>query len=139
MTSDRPVRRLSSALAIGRPPEHDLRTLMDAILYVDRTGVPWHYLPHSAFDAVGDEGETLVGPVVRGLMGARPRDVSVQGHRRRRDDLRLVGPPIRCLIAHTCGPAAPRELIVSRRPTSPRLLADLAAEPLTGAPLSTSL
>ncbi|MEV4252438.1 IS5 family transposase [Spirillospora sp. NPDC049652] len=38
--------RLATALGIGRPPEHDLRTLMDAILYVDRTGIPWCYLPH---------------------------------------------------------------------------------------------
>jgi transposase len=29
-----------------RQPTHDLRTLMDAILYVDRTGIPWRYLPH---------------------------------------------------------------------------------------------
>lgn len=33
-------------LDIGRPPEHDLRRIMDAILYVDRTGIPWRYLPH---------------------------------------------------------------------------------------------
>lgn len=31
---------------IGRPPEHDLRRIMDAIRYVDRTGIPWRYLPH---------------------------------------------------------------------------------------------
>ncbi|MFD3532639.1 IS5 family transposase [Streptomyces sp. NPDC058664] len=34
------------ALHFGRPPEHDLRDIMDAILCVDRTGVPWRYLPH---------------------------------------------------------------------------------------------
>lgn len=38
--------RRSHALDIGRPPEHDLRTIMNAILYVDRTGIPWRYLPH---------------------------------------------------------------------------------------------
>lgn len=38
--------RRSRALDIGRPPEHDLRTILDAILYVDRTGVQWRYLPH---------------------------------------------------------------------------------------------
>ncbi len=27
-------------------PEHDLREIMNAILYVDRTGVQWRYLPH---------------------------------------------------------------------------------------------
>jgi len=31
---------------IGRPPRHDLRSILDAILYVDRTGAPWRYLPH---------------------------------------------------------------------------------------------
>ncbi|GCD33526.1 DDE transposase [Streptomyces chrestomyceticus JCM 4735] len=40
------ARRRQGALGFGRPPEHDLRRLMDAILYVDRTGVPWRYLPH---------------------------------------------------------------------------------------------
>jgi transposase len=37
--------RRGRALDIGRPPEHDLREIMDAILYVDRTGVQWRYLP----------------------------------------------------------------------------------------------
>lgn len=35
-----------AGLGIGRPPRHDLRSLLDAILYVDRTGIPWRYLPH---------------------------------------------------------------------------------------------
>ncbi|MFH8587775.1 transposase [Streptomyces celluloflavus] len=34
------------ALDFGRPAEHDLRDIMDAVLYVDRTGVQWRYLPH---------------------------------------------------------------------------------------------
>ena len=38
--------RRGRALDFGRPPEHDLRDIMDAILYVDRTGVQWPYLPH---------------------------------------------------------------------------------------------
>ncbi|MFJ7246730.1 IS5 family transposase [Kitasatospora sp. NPDC098652] len=38
--------RAARALAFGRPPEHELRDLLDAILYVDRTGIPWRYLPH---------------------------------------------------------------------------------------------
>ncbi len=38
--------RRGRALAFGRLPEHDLRDIMDAILYVDRTGVQWRYLPH---------------------------------------------------------------------------------------------
>jgi transposase len=32
--------------ARARPPEHDLRRIMDAVLNVDRTGIPWRYLPH---------------------------------------------------------------------------------------------
>ncbi|WP_030253155.1 IS5 family transposase [Streptomyces violens] len=40
------ARRRRDAPDFGRPPEHDLRRLMDAILYVDRTGIPWRYLPH---------------------------------------------------------------------------------------------
>ncbi|KOT58929.1 hypothetical protein ADK44_19010, partial [Streptomyces rimosus subsp. rimosus] len=28
------------------PPRHDLRDLLDAVLYVARTGIPWRYLPH---------------------------------------------------------------------------------------------
>ncbi|MET8509990.1 transposase, partial [Streptomyces sp. NPDC004787] len=35
-----------TALHFGRPPEHDLRDITDAILYVDRTGVQWRCLPH---------------------------------------------------------------------------------------------
>lgn len=38
--------RRGRGLDIGRPPEHNLRRLMDAILYVDRTGIAWRYLPH---------------------------------------------------------------------------------------------
>lgn len=38
--------RRGKGLDIGRPPEHDLRRIMDAILYVDRTGIRRHYLPH---------------------------------------------------------------------------------------------
>ncbi len=38
--------RRGRALHFGRPPEQDLRDIMDAILYVDRTGVQWRYLPH---------------------------------------------------------------------------------------------
>ncbi|MER6434386.1 IS5/IS1182 family transposase, partial [Streptomyces sp900105245] len=32
------VERCGRALDFGRPPEHDLRDIMDAILYVDWTG-----------------------------------------------------------------------------------------------------
>lgn len=38
--------RRGKGLDIGRPPEHDLRRIMDAVLHVDRTGIPWRYLPH---------------------------------------------------------------------------------------------
>jgi transposase len=29
-----------------RPPVHDLREIVNAILYVARTGMAWEYLPH---------------------------------------------------------------------------------------------
>jgi transposase len=38
--------RRRHALNIGRPPDHDLREITNAILYVDRTGVQWRCLPH---------------------------------------------------------------------------------------------
>jgi transposase len=38
--------RRGRALDFGRPPEHELREIVNAILYVDRTGVQWRYLPH---------------------------------------------------------------------------------------------
>ncbi|WP_405609027.1 IS5 family transposase [Streptomyces sp. NBC_00076] len=38
--------RRGRGLDIGRPQNHDLRSLLDAILYVNRTGIPWRYLPH---------------------------------------------------------------------------------------------
>ena len=34
-----------AGLSIGRPPRHDLRSVLDAILSADRTGIPWRYLP----------------------------------------------------------------------------------------------
>lgn len=42
----RRAERRAGALDIGRPPEHDLRDILNAILYVNRTGIPWRYLPH---------------------------------------------------------------------------------------------
>ncbi|WP_412750489.1 IS5 family transposase [Krasilnikovia sp. M28-CT-15] len=30
----------------GRKAEHELREIFNAILYVNRTGIPWRYLPH---------------------------------------------------------------------------------------------
>lgn len=30
----------------GRTPTHDLREIFNAILYVNRTGIAWRYLPH---------------------------------------------------------------------------------------------
>ncbi|MFD5521324.1 IS5 family transposase [Streptomyces sp. NPDC127066] len=38
--------RRGLALDFDRPPRHDLREIMNAILYVDRTGCQWAYLPH---------------------------------------------------------------------------------------------
>ncbi|MFD6826709.1 IS5 family transposase [Streptomyces sp. NPDC060085] len=38
--------RRGRGMDIGRPPDHDLRSLLDAVLYVNRTGIPWRYLPH---------------------------------------------------------------------------------------------
>ncbi len=38
--------RRGRALDFGRPPERERREIMDAILYVDRTGVRWCYSPH---------------------------------------------------------------------------------------------
>jgi transposase len=30
----------------GRTPTYDLREIFNAILYVNRTGIAWRYLPH---------------------------------------------------------------------------------------------
>jgi transposase len=30
----------------GHTPTHDLREIFNAILYLNRTGIPWRYLPH---------------------------------------------------------------------------------------------
>ncbi|WEH43083.1 IS5 family transposase [Streptomyces sp. AM 2-1-1] len=38
--------RRGRGLDIGRPPNHDLRSLLDAVLYANRTSIPWRYLPH---------------------------------------------------------------------------------------------
>lgn len=39
--------RRGNGLEFGRPPVHELREILKAILYVDRTGIPWRYLPHN--------------------------------------------------------------------------------------------
>ncbi|WP_433259659.1 transposase (plasmid) [Streptosporangium sp. CA-135522] len=38
--------RRGKGLDIGRPCEHDLRAIMNATLYLDRTGIGRRYLPH---------------------------------------------------------------------------------------------
>src|SRR5215472_5288323 len=38
--------RAAAALPVAPPPEHDLREIVNAILYVNRTGMAWEYLPH---------------------------------------------------------------------------------------------
>ncbi|WP_433256070.1 transposase [Streptosporangium sp. CA-135522] len=38
--------RRGKGLDIGRPCEHDLRAILNAIVYVDRTGIGRRYLPH---------------------------------------------------------------------------------------------
>jgi hypothetical protein len=38
-------RERRAGLGIGRPPMHDLRSILDAIVYVDRTGIPWRISP----------------------------------------------------------------------------------------------
>ncbi len=38
--------RRGRVLHFARPSRHDLREIMNAILYVDRTGCQWAYLPH---------------------------------------------------------------------------------------------
>nr|WP_218639380.1 transposase [Streptomyces sp. IMTB 2501] len=40
------MERRRHALNAGRPSEHDLREIMNVILFVDRTGVQRRYLPH---------------------------------------------------------------------------------------------
>lgn len=35
-----------SPVGSGRTPTHDLREIFNAILYVNRTGIAWRYLPH---------------------------------------------------------------------------------------------
>jgi transposase len=37
----------ASRVGLGISPiQHDLREIVNAILYVNRTGIPWEYLPH---------------------------------------------------------------------------------------------
>jgi transposase len=38
--------RAARALPCAPPPEHDLREIVNAILYVSRTGMAWQYMPH---------------------------------------------------------------------------------------------
>jgi hypothetical protein len=47
--------RRRHALNIGRLPGHDLREIMNAILYVDRTGVQGRYPAHGGAAQTGGE------------------------------------------------------------------------------------
>jgi transposase len=38
--------RAARALPFAPPPGHELREIVNAILYVNRTGMAWEYLPH---------------------------------------------------------------------------------------------
>lgn len=46
MLEDWRAERAARALPIAPPAEHDLREIVNAILYVNRTGMAWRYLPH---------------------------------------------------------------------------------------------
>ena len=45
-TAERCATRDCRTPPLGPPRSHDLRSLLDAVLYVNRTGIPWRYLPH---------------------------------------------------------------------------------------------
>jgi transposase len=78
--------RRGRGLDIGRPPDHDLRSLLDTILYVNRTGIPWRYLRHDyphwntayAYLARRQESNWSTNAVTEGERS--------QGERRRRSD-----------------------------------------------------
>jgi transposase len=40
------AQRAAAALPIAPPPEHDLREIVNAILYINRAGCAWELLPH---------------------------------------------------------------------------------------------
>ena len=46
MLEDWRAERAARALPIAPPAEHDLREIVNVILYVNRTGMAWRYLPH---------------------------------------------------------------------------------------------
>src|SRR6202035_271853 len=57
----------------GRPRKTDMRTAMNAILYLLRTGCPWRYLPHDGFPPRSIEGARDT-PTVRPMSaGPSPR------------------------------------------------------------------
>ncbi|MFG1967513.1 transposase [Nonomuraea sp. NPDC049028] len=81
----RGVPRHRPALDIGRPREHDLRTILNAILYVDRTSIPWRYLPPRV-PTVYVQSEPLVlqsHAVIVTMPSVEPRELAEQGFRRR--------------------------------------------------------
>ena len=47
----------------GRPPKHDLRELFNAILYVNRAGIPWRYLPHDFLSVTWNQASEDHGPL----------------------------------------------------------------------------
>lgn len=73
--------RHGRALGFGRPAELDLREIMNAILYVDRTGVQWRYLPHDFPQRNQVLGQGLQSPRFRlETAERRPPLITIQEH-----------------------------------------------------------
>jgi transposase len=65
--------RRGQGLDIGRPPEHDLRAILDAILYIDRTGIPWRCLPHEYLSVTWNHAPQEPSRILRRPHGLRRR------------------------------------------------------------------
>lgn len=72
--------RAATALPIAPPPEHDLREIVNAILYVNRTGMAWQYLPHdfppykTVYDYYAKWEEDGTAEKIHGLLRRKVRE-----------------------------------------------------------------
>ena len=72
--------RAAAALPIAPPPEHDLREIVNAILYVNRAGCAWQLLPHefpppkTVYDYFAKWEKDGITEIIRGLLRRKVRE-----------------------------------------------------------------
>jgi hypothetical protein len=104
------IEHMPAVKRLGRPRETEVRSVLDAILYIARTGCQWRILPKVQKSVMP---EAIVNHI---SSGERPKAQSllVGGLRLRRDGRDAPMPTIRALSPGVAAPAYPRKLTLLR-------------------------